>query len=105
MAAEGGENGDVGINPECVIAPMPGGDHASVEVEDARKFRAVEAGNRAPVPGWRERRDDAQALFTFDWGWRAAFSAATSLRSCAISSSSSASLTRAGSTSSPHGVP
>ncbi len=36
------------------------------------QFLAVERGDWAPVPGCRERRDDAQALFTFGCGWRAA---------------------------------
>src|SRR4249919_3850857 len=105
MAAIGGENRDVGIDADCVIAPVPSSDHPSVEIEDARKLGAVEAGNRAPVPGSRERRDNAQALLTFGRGWLALFMAATSWRSWATSSSSSASRTRAGSTSSPHGVP
>jgi hypothetical protein len=68
MAAVSGEDRYVGIDPQRVIAPVAGGDHSSIEIEDSQKLLAVEAGNRAPVPGWRERRDNAQALFTFGRG-------------------------------------
>ena len=50
MAAEGREDRDVGIDPQRIVAPMPGRDHAPVEVEDARQLLAVESGDRAPVP-------------------------------------------------------
>ena len=51
MAAEGREDRHVGIDPKRVIAPVPGGDHPPVKVEDAGQFPAVECGDRAPVPG------------------------------------------------------
>ena len=65
MAAKGRENGDVGIDPQRIIAPVSGSDHSAVEVEDPRKLPPVESRYRAPVPCTWERRDDAQALFTF----------------------------------------
>ena len=68
MAAVGREDRNVGIDPQRIIAPVAGGDHSSIEVEDPQKLLSVEAGNWAPVPGWRERRDDAQALLTFACG-------------------------------------
>ena len=68
MAAEGGENRDVGIDPERVIPPVPGRHHPAVKVEDPRQLPAIEGGDWAPVPDTRERRDDAQALFTFGRG-------------------------------------
>ena len=34
MAAEGGEHRHVGIDPQRIIAPVAGGDHPAVEVED-----------------------------------------------------------------------
>src|SRR4051812_34828103 len=105
MAPEGSEHGDVGVDPKRIIAPVAGGDHAAVEVEDAGQFVAVEAGDGAPVPEVRERRDDAQALLTLGWGWRAVLITFSSLRSSSISRSSSAMRARTGSTSSPHGVP
>ena len=105
MAPEGGEHCDVGIDPQRIVAPMAGGDHPAVKIEDLHQLRAVERGDWAPVPWVGERRDDAQALFTFGWGWRAALSAFSSFLSSAISSSSSHSRARTGSTSSPHGVP
>ena len=71
MAAVGREHRHVGIDPKRVIAPVPGRDHPPVEVEDADQFPAIESGDWAPVPRMRERRNDAQALFTFGWGWRA----------------------------------
>ena len=70
MAAEGRENRDVGIDPQRIIAPVTGRDHAPVKVEDPRQLGAVESGDWAPVPGTRERRDDAQALLAFGCGWR-----------------------------------
>src|SRR5205085_11003436 len=81
MAPEGCEDGDIGIDPKRIIAPVAGRDHAPVEIEDPGQLPAVEAGNRAPVPGRRERRDDAQALLTFGCGWRASLSDFSSLRS------------------------
>src|SRR6476469_10949222 len=89
MAAKGGEDRDVGIDPERVIAPMSGGDQPAVEVEDALQFRAVESRNRAPVPRGRERRDDTQALFALGRGWSVSFNAFSSLRSACSSCSSS----------------
>ena len=69
VPAECGEHRHVGIDPQRIIAPMPSGDHAPVKVEDPLKLPAVESGDWAPVPSLRERRDDAQALFTFGRGW------------------------------------
>ena len=105
MATIGGEHGHIGVDPQRIILPMPRRDHPPVEVEDAHQLPAIESGDGLPVPDTRERRDDAQALFTFGCGWRAGLSSATSLRSSAISFSSSISRARTGSTSSPHGVP
>ena len=104
-SAEGGEYGYIGAEVDRVIAPMAGCDHPPVEVEDASELEAVEAGNWAPVPGQWERRNDTQALFALGVAWRDRLSAAISLRSSAISRSSSAIPTREVSTSSPHGVP
>src|SRR5688572_17047474 len=103
---------------------MTSGDHPAIEIEDPGELAAVEAGDQAPVPGVRERRDDVaarghalgmaerrhQALFAFWAGslpevWRCRLSDSTSLRNWAISRSSSAIPARDGSTSSPHGVP
>ena len=56
------------IDPQRIIAPVTRSDHAAVEVEDACKLHTVKAGDRAPVPMTRERRDNAQALFTFGRG-------------------------------------
>src|SRR3954462_10095411 len=105
MAAIGGEQRNVGIDSKGVIAPVPGSDHPPVKVEDSRQLPAVECNDCAPIPDTRERRDDAQALFTLGCGWRAALIIRSSVRSAAISSSSSQSFARTGSTSSPHGVP
>ena len=66
--AECGEDGNLDAHVECVIAPMPRCDHPAVEVEDALDLKPVKCRNRAPVPWMRERRDDAQALFTFGAG-------------------------------------
>jgi hypothetical protein len=68
MAPEGGEDGDVGIDPQRIVAPVPRRDHPPVEVEDTTEFHAVKRGNGAPLPRWGERRDDTQALFTFGCG-------------------------------------
>src|SRR5690242_11320258 len=100
-----GKNRDIGIDPQRIVAPMPGGDHPAVEIEDSRKLFAVESGDRAPVPARRERRDDAQALFALGWGWRALFNTLSSARSSSISCSISLRRTRTGSQSSPNGVP
>src|SRR6478609_1218378 len=69
-AAEGGEAGDVDVEMHRIVAPMPGGDHAAVKVEDATQLAAVESGQRPPVPWSRERRNDAQALFALGAGAR-----------------------------------
>jgi len=65
MTAESGEDRHIGIDPKRIVAPVAGGDHPPVKVEDPLELLAVESGDWAPVPGRRERRDDAQALFTF----------------------------------------
>src|SRR5215213_11901279 len=77
--AESREAGHVDAEVHCIIAPMAGGDHASVEVEDAPQLQPVESGQRAPVPGARERRDDAQALFALGAGARLVLSTAISI--------------------------
>src|SRR5215211_4816734 len=100
MAAEGGEHRHFGIEAKRVIAPLAGGDHAPVEVEDAGPFQAVKSGNGAPVPRWRERRDDAQALFAL--GWSPTLRLA---RNSLISRSSSHNRASTGSAISLHGVP
>src|SRR6478672_1124818 len=100
MAAKGGEHRHVRIDPQGVIAPVASGDHPAIEVENLGQLLAVERGDWAPIPGCGERRDDAQADLTLSCGWRAALSVFNSLRSAAISSSSSLSLARTGSTSS-----
>ncbi len=105
VSAEGGEHRDVGIDAQRIIAPLPGGDHPAIKVEDALQFHPIECRNLAPLPRSWERRDDAQALLTFGRGARSALNAAISLRNASISRSSSDSRTRIGSTSSPHGVP
>ena len=72
--------------PQRIVAPVAGRDHPTIQVEDPHQLQAVESGDWAPVPGLRERRDDAQALFTFGWGWRASLERPSSLRSSSISS-------------------
>ena len=67
MAAICSEYRDVRIDAERIIPPMTSGDHPAVKIEDAGKLPAIKGGNWAPVPSTRERRDYAQALFTFDW--------------------------------------
>src|SRR3954454_23099130 len=64
VAAVGGEDSDIGVDPQRIIAPVPGGDHPAVQVEDPRQLPAIETRDWAPVPYTRERRDDAQADFT-----------------------------------------
>ena len=104
-AAEGSEHRHVGVEPHAIVAPVAGGDHPAVEIENPLKLTPVESGNGSPVPRMRKRRHHAQALLTFGLGWLRALSSATSRRSAAISSSSSVSRARPGSQSSPHGVP
>ena len=104
-APESGEAGDVDIEMHRIIAPVAGGDHAAIEVEDALQLAAIEGGEGTPIPQMRKRRYDAQALFAFGAGARLALNWATSLRSAWISASSSASRLRPGSKSSPQGVP
>ena len=104
-APERREHRNVGADVDCVIAPVASNHHPPIQIEDPLELQAIKGGDWAPVPGKRERRNDTQALFTLGWGWRADFIAATSLRSSSICCSSSTSLIRAGSQSSPHGVP
>ena len=68
MTPERGEYGHVGIDPQRIIAPVAGDDHATIEVEDAGELASFKSGDWAPVPLRRERRDDAQALLTLGWG-------------------------------------
>ena len=105
MPAKGSKHGNIRIDPKRIVAPVSRSDHPSIKVEDAHQFFAIERSDWAPIPGRRERRDDAQALFTFDCGALAALNDFSSLRSSSISSSSSANRVRTGSRSSPHGVP
>ena len=53
MAAKGREHRHVGIDPQRIIAPVAGGDHPTVEVEDAGKLRAFEVaiGRRSQGAG------------------------------------------------------
>ena len=67
-AAESGEHRHIGIEPHTVIAPMTGGDHPAVEIENSLKLCPVERRNMPPIPRMRKRRNDAQALFTFGAG-------------------------------------
>ena len=41
-SAEGREHGHIGIEPHAVIAPVAGGDHPSVKVEDALQLGPIE---------------------------------------------------------------
>ncbi len=50
VTAKGGEDGNIGIDPQCIIAPVARGDHATIEVEDPRKLLPVESRDWAPVP-------------------------------------------------------
>ncbi len=50
VAAIGGEDGNIGIDPQRIVAPVAGSDHPAIEVEDAHQLLAVESGNWAPVP-------------------------------------------------------
>ncbi len=63
VAAEGGENGDIEVDAQRIIPPMPGRDHPPVKIEDALQLGPVERGNLAPVPVAWEWRNYAQALF------------------------------------------
>ena len=65
VPAVGRKDRDVRIDPQRIIPPVTGDHHATIEVEDPLKLPAIERGDWAPVPFTRERRDDAQALFTF----------------------------------------
>ena len=64
MAAEGGEDGDLGIDAQRIVAPMTGRDHPAVKVQDLHQLSAIESGDWTPVPLTGERRDDAQADLT-----------------------------------------
>ena len=64
---ESSEDRYVDAHMDRVIAPVPGGHHPSVKVEDSLDLETLERGNWAPVPGMRERRNDTQALFTLGW--------------------------------------
>ena len=50
VAAIGGEDSDIGVDPQRIIAPVSGGDHPAVEVEDPRQLPAIESRDWAPVP-------------------------------------------------------
>ena len=104
-AAEGSEDRHLAIERQAVIAPVPRRHHSPVEVEDSLKFKPVERDHGLPVPGRRERRDDAQALLAVGAGVICARSWRTSSASAATCASSSAARIWAGSTVSPHGVP
>src|SRR4029453_7757786 len=103
--AESREDRHVGIEPDAIVAPVTGGDHPPIEIQDPLELRSIKCRNRAPVPRMRKRRDDTQALLTFGFAWLPARNSATSRRSASISSSSSANRARPGSQSSPQGVP
>ena len=62
------EHGNIGIEPQPVIAPMASGHHSPVKIEDALQFRAFECRNGSPIPRMRKRRDHTQALLTFGCG-------------------------------------
>ena len=66
--AKGREYRDIGIEPQPVIAPIAGGNHPSVKVEDALQFGSLKCRNSSPIPRMRKRRDNAQALLTFGAG-------------------------------------
>src|SRR5690349_4495681 len=61
-APEGGEGCDIRSKIHAVIAPMTGGDHPSVKIENLLKLDPVKGRKGLPVPRVRKRRDDAQAL-------------------------------------------
>src|SRR5947209_2821314 len=62
--AEGGEACNVTIERHGVVAPVTGGDHSAVKVENPLQLASIEGGGLLPIPWPREGRDDAQALFT-----------------------------------------
>src|SRR5688500_16007540 len=99
------EDRHVGADVNGIVAPVPRRDHPAVKVQNPLDLETVERGNRPPVPRMRERRNDAQALFTFGADCRAAFSAATSFHSSSMTAWSSASCALPGAQSSPQGVP
>ena len=66
--AKGREYRHIGIEPQPVIAPIAGGHHPSIKVEDALQLGSLKCCNSSPVPRVRKRRDDAQALLTFGAG-------------------------------------
>ena len=106
MAPEGRENRDVGIDPQRIIAPVPGRDHPPIEVEDPRSARV-----RSKVAIGRRSQGRGNGAMTLKRFWPSAAAGAVpsalaiSLRSSSISCSSSPIRARTGSTSSPHGVP
>lgn len=104
VAPEGREDSNFGMMAKRIIAPMPGRHHSPIKVHDPHQLQAIKAGNRAPVPWVRERRDNAQALFALVRRSVGRFER-SSLRRSSISRSSSARRTRIGSQSSPQGVP
>ena len=50
VAAEGGEDGDVGIDPQRVVAPVAGGDHPAIEIEELRRELKIVKTSRQPQP-------------------------------------------------------
>ncbi len=104
-APEGGETGHVGVELHRIIAPVPGRDHPTVEIENAHQFVAIERGHWRLLPPKRERRHHIHADFFLATGSAAAFSSSISRRSVPTSCSSAVRPARAGSQSSPHGVP
>ena len=62
------EHGNVGVEPQPIVAPMAGSDHSPIKVEDTLQFCTIECRNGSPVPRMRKRRDDTQALLTFGSG-------------------------------------
>ena len=105
MAAEGGEQGEVALEADGIIAPMTGRDHPPVEVEDAGPFQAFESGNSLPVPIMRERGNDVHALLAFCRGVPGPTLLFRSARKAAISRSSSHNRASIGSAISLHGMP
>ena len=58
-AAEGPEGGVVAAELDRIIAPLAGGDHAAVEVDDALQLGPAEADLRRRRSGLRKREDGA----------------------------------------------
>src|SRR3546814_10691948 len=58
-AAEGRERGRLMAKVDRIVAPMPGGDHPDVKIENAGKFESVE-GDLEGMPG-KGRQDTHQA--------------------------------------------